>query len=685
VINADSSSYSMIVSGIFGLGHRAYYFGRISRLRRSDDEQKEWAPENDVPSSAEPSGSSAKFCETCSEINIYDNLDLNPGKKEIRLLRILATDNWNEPLTAHLTVQSLGASPLPSYIALSYRCGSLSAVDPFNCNGSPLTIYQNLDCALRTLRSSGYTLVWADQVCINQKALHEKSSQVLLMTDIFRSATKVLIYLGEENEWSTPALNCLEEMTELEAAGQRNNIEIHPFSPTTRDSFNRTIWTKWFQFYNYEWFSRVWVIQENLVAQDSEVAVGNRRFPGWVLFAGINYVLNHLDDPELVGRDLQYNPLNGDQPNDSIETEKVNLLRTWQYFKRGYWTRHHLPTSISFMDPSYYQRVHLELWNSMHEIRSFQSTDPRDRLYALRCFLDEEIMPDYGSSVQEVYTQLARRYIGRPDGGMAVLRVTGRHQQRLNDLPSWVPDWTMSEVWDFLGLKDSDISRELTGTIKEWLRPSENGNDLWVKGAVIDSLLEMTEPWECRRGRKYYQPENYTSAEWVELLDWHQRARLFVSRTCSQRYPRRIDRLRVLVRLLTLDAFRRGPRNIDPSGIQLYLKAIEETKRYSQSQPPIFSSLNFDNGLLFAMIKHMAVLTQSQRLSVTRRGFFALIPANAQPGDKVCLVPGLGCPAILRTSNLSNYTLIGGALIMDIMDGQGLQWTDSMMEIIVIS
>jgi hypothetical protein len=56
--------------------------------------------------------------------------------------------------------------------------------------------------------------LWADAVCINQKANKEKSSQVAQMNRIYEYANRVLIWLGDGDESTFQSLQGYYELTE---------------------------------------------------------------------------------------------------------------------------------------------------------------------------------------------------------------------------------------------------------------------------------------------------------------------------------------------------------------------------------------------------------------------------------------------------------------------------------------
>ncbi|WAO86310.1 HET domain-containing protein [Fusarium falciforme] len=118
----------------------------------------------------------------------------------------------------------------PSYETLSYVWGDQSNTRQITCDGSPRTITESLYLALSRLRLRDRPrTVWIDQLCIDQTNDVEKSPQVSVMRDIYRKASRGLIWLGElpvEEQTGFPethvalVFQCLTEMiTDLPNAG----------------------------------------------------------------------------------------------------------------------------------------------------------------------------------------------------------------------------------------------------------------------------------------------------------------------------------------------------------------------------------------------------------------------------------------------------------------------------------
>jgi len=66
------------------------------------------------------------------------------------------------------------------------------------CQGHELRISQNLEQAIRHIRSSEeLTFLWADALCINQDDTTERGHQVTLMASIYRRAQRTVVWLGD--------------------------------------------------------------------------------------------------------------------------------------------------------------------------------------------------------------------------------------------------------------------------------------------------------------------------------------------------------------------------------------------------------------------------------------------------------------------------------------------------------
>ncbi|PVH78412.1 HET-domain-containing protein, partial [Cadophora sp. DSE1049] len=128
-----------------------------------------------------------------------------PTKTSIRLLHLQrGIDKENTKIRCLLTVHELDQAP--EYESLSYVWGDPNRSEEISLNGHPFHIGLNLAAALRQLRPLKYRIrdrlcpseriLWVDALCINQLDLEEKAHQVKEMAQIYKTAKRVLIWLG---------------------------------------------------------------------------------------------------------------------------------------------------------------------------------------------------------------------------------------------------------------------------------------------------------------------------------------------------------------------------------------------------------------------------------------------------------------------------------------------------------
>jgi hypothetical protein len=131
--------------------------------------------------------------------SVYEVFPLGRGHRDIRLVTILRADEEPNPVYCTITKASLGDNP--QYTALFYVWGN--PVDPITIyvNGAPRQVTQNLGLALKSIRKVwGEITLWVDAIPINQDNLDEKADQIPMMGQIYRTAEKVICWLGEDAE-----------------------------------------------------------------------------------------------------------------------------------------------------------------------------------------------------------------------------------------------------------------------------------------------------------------------------------------------------------------------------------------------------------------------------------------------------------------------------------------------------
>lgn len=147
---------------------------------------------------------------------LYASLPLPPHMGKIRVLDLDACDaNTKSLLTGTLRLVDL--KDRPKFAALSYVWGKeLFSQHAIRCNGYSIEITRNCHEALMSLRNLfGSITIWVDSICIDQSNIPEKTTQLLLMENIYTSAHPTYIWLGEGSESAYRAMDCIELATRL--------------------------------------------------------------------------------------------------------------------------------------------------------------------------------------------------------------------------------------------------------------------------------------------------------------------------------------------------------------------------------------------------------------------------------------------------------------------------------------
>ena len=222
-------------------------------------------------------------------LRIYSNLasgqmrllKLHGGTGRLRCSVIVATD------CDHL-----------AYEALSYVWGSEHHPKKLQLNNHYYYITQNLDKALRRLRSRDQDrILWVDALVINQSDLSERENEVRRMSDRFSGATRTIAWIGHADSWVEQFLNFLNE-TSLDRIG--------------RLSQDTAFQMQYMLVRDLPYWSRAWVVQEIMFSNAVLLMYGSATVPFDKLAAveDSKTVTVHLDpaEPTIGNSQLQVRP-----------------------------------------------------------------------------------------------------------------------------------------------------------------------------------------------------------------------------------------------------------------------------------------------------------------------------------------------------------------------------------------
>ncbi|KAK4185307.1 heterokaryon incompatibility protein-domain-containing protein [Podospora australis] len=366
-----------------------------------------------------------------------------PGNNTIRIL-VIEPGSPDDEIRTKLEVVNLEENPV--YEAISYTWGDPEDKTLLRCNSSTVPIPCNLERALRRLRYTNRPRhIWADSVCINQEDIPERGQQVSIMRNIYRLAKRVLVWLGLDTQGhATTAFQAVCDIVRAwRPEGDRIGFQgyasiLEPMNDdqlaSIRASVDGKAWEALKTLYETNYFRRFWIIQELALGQSAVVIWGDHH---------ISWGLVGICASWMMTAGWSFSPT-----NPIMAAYNAFLIHVLPLAKRSG------ISMFSKLDLS------VVLGTTMGV---FDSTDARDRIYALLGMSfagndpDNELLvqPDYSQNLSAVYTQATRKVL-QQDQHLRVLS-TVQHGPELDidsEYPSWVPRWDQKSYADPLGLRD---------------------------------------------------------------------------------------------------------------------------------------------------------------------------------------------------------------------------------------
>lgn len=265
------------------------------------------------------------------------------------------------------------------YQALSYVWGR-QASRSITLFGKRFPIYRNTYEALQGIRNeTSARAIWVDAICIDQANATERAQQVAMMEDIYKCACNVINWLGPSTRNSDFGLKFLavlfgEDDLASDPPWKRHGASI------IRKGLNDIL--------DRAYFQRVWVVQENALANKITLKVGqweltlNKGADIYRAICRIKFAAISASWEEAGLQDINFSPL--------LEILDQSMMINRRAVGRPC-------REVTMLD-------------TMYDMRRRKSTDRRDMLFAWRSLAPEEIresfVVDYSKSADELYGEL---------------------------------------------------------------------------------------------------------------------------------------------------------------------------------------------------------------------------------------------------------------------------------------
>lgn len=573
----------------------------------------------------------------------------------VRLLH-LEPGTGSNPIVCKLSSVSLLESPV--YEALSYTWGDENEPKKsILCNGTSISVMKNLEAALRQLRLPDTTrILWADAICINQRDIPERNTQVLHMSQIYSKAARVVIWLGIDTTESP----CELEMLEKVAAARELRVKRYPpnerMPPEPKDlieyglpSLDSPAWKNITNFFNLPWFERVWVQQELGLAKEAVVVYGSNERDWNVVFAAAEFI-----EMTNIGQQIQCGG-----HGSALRMGSMRIKST---------------QSVDNVNPYF---------SILQGSRNSACKDPRDKIYGFLAVINEPgpkfTDVDYASPISDVYIKFAMFLIHKDKS----LKILGSRldisQQSVEGLPSWCTDWTAKCIIRQLTLPES-VPRTGAGNTEACVTLINN-RILAAKGLIVDVVadvgsqfrsfwvpaqeLRIPQDWDAMAANcePYPTGEPIYKAWWKTMMAASGR-----SRPINENFAE-------FTFFCWYNRFSKGGR-----AHPIPLKGVSETKVTS---------------LAHTFIQAVATDSRETAFFTTQKGFMGTGHASVEVGDVVAVLHGGPTPYILRptikpelfsgfyhpslpliTFEDEVYLFLGECYVHGIMNGEAIQSGD---------
>jgi hypothetical protein len=310
--------------------------------------------------------------------------------------QINVNDDLSQPKDSRLNDTIEGRFHWGDFVALSYTWGDPADKKEVVINGVVVKVQANLEEALRVLRCkkamrSGYR-IWIDALCIDQKNLAERSSEVRRMRMIYKLAADVIVWLGSEAEESNEAMDLI-----LVLAYSCKNGTDKALGAELRRDPNFVVHGAWLalsKLLERAYWHRMWIIQELCLGGSMAPILCGEKVVLWEEFFSALYTFGKHNVDVIFACIDRERKAAGLGPF-GLNRNKIIHVNLEHQKQAGKAQAQYMPL--------------LDL------ARKSDASNPRDKVYGILGLMDPAVSSpvtlDYRLSVEEVYTAFIHQYI----------------------------------------------------------------------------------------------------------------------------------------------------------------------------------------------------------------------------------------------------------------------------------
>ncbi len=574
-----------------------------------------------------------------SNYSIYNPLE----EGEFRLMTILNVDGLPECTLEKVSLRDTG-----KYKALSYTWGHESPTAAIVCNGERFFVTPHLSEALGYLHLylSPLCKIWIDAVCINQQNNEEKNVQVRLMREIYENAQAVLVWLGNAANHSDMAMDNALVLNEKLSAIERPIRFDHLISHDIYDQ-GHPVWSALGNLYCRNWFERLWVVQEAVLARELVFLCGSKSID-WESLSTLTTALLRAGLLHLV---MAAEGIRRDRDNGFYTIPLLKVLRMKILESGG-----------------------MDFQALVSGNRAKRCTEPVDHLWGMLGLVHPYVRNEISDLARIDYSEDGRRNFWRPfvalakrwieDDPTLMLLSRATSQEKPKELPSWCPNWASPEEYSiFGGVFSYRAGFRSTEDRKARVSAISNSNNIQVQGFSVDEVaVVVSASWSFSQFPDQQKGLNGAAAK---LLEWESQCVSLSKVTYKQLNTAPEAHWRTLIgnKLYDEDSTPVGDVSEDYYNMLRYLSTLRD-------------GTSFDEGVekratlrLYFSAKQSAC--QGRRFFSTKGGRVGLGPAQLKAGDTICVFYSGGPLYSLRFKPADKVTkLIGEVYVHGLMNNE---------------
>jgi hypothetical protein len=604
---------------------------------------------------------------------------------QIRLIKLHPAANRSDNIKCSIFPTFLKKDDAPrsdtdlQYEALSYFWGKAKDTQPILLEGQEFKVTINLNSALRHIRlSDAERILWVDAICINQANKKERTEQVTLMGRIYRNASCDLLWLGEDTGLDPAVIELLKLKFDPNDEATKNASIERVMDSLRHTQSGDNLWDQLHKILGEpDVWTRIWIVQEVLLAPDVKVIYGFEQFP-WSTMEAISTC----------------------RTRRAIEIRETTSLSVSM----------HNNASLQILDSrdDFLSGKLNSLTEAVDTFGFFAASEDRDKLFALLGLLKEEYRfePDYETPAAKVYSGITKNYI-RKTGDLRILTsdlVYAAPAEGKDVLPSWVPKFNTKS-----GIpSEPSALHDCSSTSEYYAYSAGKSKTLQGRMEVNQTLVPVNSP-----ARFCDFPELHGKHPEPHILDLHgflldtvgliPNSKLVINWTLENAIKAYHDAIADLTQkgknpLRSETEIKGESFNVEelvdiyfdtlylgmPSRMLSIFEAVgidmEKDKKDFQN---LFTD-NLDKTSAtddWRKIRDtLRVLACQEKFALTSAGYFAMVPEKTLVGDIVCIIYGGEIPLVLREDSIDagnkKYQLIGPAYIHGFMDEEALLMQD---------